>query len=325
MKIFVTGANGFVGKHLCAHLLERGHEVTAAVRSSGSAPVGTTEVIITDIGSGTQWGGVLNQHDAVVHLAARVHVMHETSADPTAEFREVNSAGTEVLARAAAASGVSQFVFLSSIKVNGEETTVRPFDADSAPSPVDPYGMSKFEAEQALAVVAREHEMGVVIVRTPLVFGPGVGGNFVRMLAIARRNVPLPLGSVRNRRSMVSVWNLSDLLERAATDSAASGALVMAGDTLSPSTPELLRMIGAAMGARSRLVNFPVALLVKISALLGKGPEIHRLVSSLEVVAGSTSNEWVWAPTTDFTEAIERTVEWYEAARANPAIGTATR
>jgi nucleoside-diphosphate-sugar epimerase len=325
MKIFVTGANGFVGQHLCTHLLQAGHEVTAAVRNAGAAPDGTSEVVVADIGPATRWDGLLGGHDAVIHLAARVHVMHETSADPLADFREVNSAGTENLARSAAASGISQFVFLSSIKVNGEETVGRAYDANSEPAPVDPYGISKHEAEQALAVVARETDMGVVIVRTPLVFGPGVGGNFVRMLSIARRNVPLPLASVRNRRSMVSIWNLSDLLERAAIDPAASGALVIAGDTRSPSTPDLLRIIGAAMGVKPRLIAFPVGVLAWAAGLLGKGPEIHRLVSSLEVVAGSSSNGWLWSPKMEFTDGIKRTVEWYEASHAPARNGEVSR
>ena len=159
------------------------------------------------------------------------------------------------------------------------------------------------------------------MVRTPLVFGPGVGGNFVRMLSIARRNVPLPLASVHNRRSMVSIWNLTDLLERASADPAASGALVIAGDTQSPSTPELLRMIGAAMGAKPRLFAFPVSLLALAARVLGKGPEIHRLVSSLEVVAGSSSNDWVWLPRIEFSDGIKRTVEWYESSRAAASDG----
>lgn len=311
MKILVSGANGFIGRHLSAHLLETGHEVTAAVRAHGAAPTGTTEVVTGNLGADTVWDGLLAGHDAVIHLAARVHVMHDTSADPLAAFRSVNTAGTERLARAAAQQGVARLVFLSSIKVNGERTHGRPYTALDDPQPQDPYGLSKYEAEVALRRVERDLGIEVVIVRTPLVYGPHVGGNFVRLLALTRRGVPLPLASVRNRRTMVSVWNLVDLLEKSASDAEAAGALVLAGDAFSPSTAQLFRELSSAMGRKSRLFSFPPGLLHLAGRLTGQSAIIKRLTESLDVQAGSSSNGWAWVPPVQFAESIRRTVACY--------------
>lgn len=311
MKVLVTGASGFIGGHLCAHLVSRDHQVTAVVRREGSAPPDTTEVVVGDVGPATVWDGVLAGHDAVIHLAARVHVMRETSGDPLQEFRTVNVEGTRRLAQSASKQQVRRFVYLSSIKVNGEATHGTPFSARDAPAPVDAYGISKYEAEVAIANEVRNGNMGAVIVRTPLVYGPGVGGNFVRMMKLAASGLPLPLGSVRNRRSLASVWNLADLLERAGTDDKATGAVVLAADPSSPSTPELLRAMRRAMGKPARLVSFPVGLLEVLGKFSGQKPAIDRLVHSLEVQFGSDSNEWQWEPQISFEESIERTATWF--------------
>jgi UDP-glucose 4-epimerase len=312
MKILVTGANGFVGGHLVPHLIAAGHEVTAAVRTGGSAPAGSREVVSGDIGPDTDWSGLLTGHECVIHLAARVHVMNDTSTDPLAEFRSVNTAGTEKLALAAADQGVARFVFLSSIKVNGEATSDTPFSVSDVPHPLDPYGISKHEAEIALRRVEAQTGLEIVIVRTPLVYGPGVGGNFISLLKIARQGIPLPLGSVRNRRTMTSVWNLVNLLESAGSVAAARGALVLAGDSVSPSTAELLRQIYTSMGKPNRLVPFPVALLSLAGAVLGRSSMVERLTGSLEVSVGSSSRDWIWVPPMSMEEGIKHTVEWYE-------------
>lgn len=313
MRIMVTGANGFVGAHLCKLLLERGHEVVAVVRSAGSAPVGTREVQVLDIGSSTDWSDSLHNIDAVIHLAARVHVMQDRAQDPLSEFRRINVAGSVALARAAARAGVGRFVFLSSIKVNGEQTKGEPFTASDLPGPLDPYGISKHEAEVALRNTARDSGLELVIVRTPLVYGPNVGGNFLRMLDLTRSGIPLPLGSVRNRRTLASVWNLTDLLERAVVEDEAAGALMLAGDSFSPSTAQLLREIAKSMKRRSRVMWFPVGLLDFAGRVTGKTGLIGRLVGSLEVKAGSSSNGWRWTPKFTFANSIERTVQWYAA------------
>jgi nucleoside-diphosphate-sugar epimerase len=313
MRILVTGANGFVGAHLCELLLERGHEVVAIVRSAGSAPAGTREVQVSDIGSPADWSDSLHNVDAVIHLAARVHVMHDRAQDPLSEFRRVNVAGSVALARAADLAGVSRFVYLSSIKVNGEQTYGKPFTASDRPGPLDPYGISKHEAEAALRDIERDSELELVVVRTPLVYGPNVRGNFLRMLDLTRSGIPLPLGSVRNRRTLASVWNLTDLLERAVVEDDAAGALMLAGDSFSPSTAQLLREIAKSMKRRSRVVRFPVGLLEFAGRVTGKTGLISRLVGSLEVEAGSSSNGWKWTPKFTFANSIERTVQWYAA------------
>ena len=297
MRIFVTGANGFVGRHLVRHLLESGHEVTAGVRLLGSAPSGSSEVVVGDIGSGTDWSGILEGQDVVIHLAARVHVMNDTSTDPLSEFREVNSFGTEKLARAAVSQSVARLVFLSSLKVNGEATYGTPYTAFDTPRPIDPYGVSKHEAEIALRRVERETGIDVVIVRTPLVYGPEVGGNFANLLKVAAKGIPLPLGSVSNRRTMTSVWNLAHLLEKSATETNASGGLIRAGDAFTSSTTQLIEELAAATNKPSRNFPFPVAILELVGRIFGKAEGVERLTGSLEVQSGSTTNAaWNWTP-----------------------------
>ena len=313
MKVLVTGATGFVGSHLCAHLIGRGHLVTAVVRRAGTAPEACTEVVQSDIGPLTDWRRMLSGHDAIIHLAARAHVMNDKAENPLAEFRRVNTTGTEVLARAAAAQGVSRFVFLSTIKVNGEETLDNPFTAQSKANPVDPYGISKYEAELAVRTEARDAGMEVVIVRSPLVYGPNVRGNFLRILRLVRKQIPLPLASVSNHRSMVSIWNLVDLIEKATSEPGAAGIVVAAGDDVSPSTPELLRTLSAAMGMRSRLFACPVTLLTMAGRLVGQGATVQRLVASLEVLPGSDSVSWSWAPVITLQDGLNRTASWFQS------------
>jgi nucleoside-diphosphate-sugar epimerase len=311
VRIFVTGANGFVGTHLVEHLLHHGHVVTAGVRSSGTAPSGAFETVVGEIGPDTDWSGFLAGHDTVIHLAARVHVMNDTSADPLEEFRRVNSLGTSSLAQAASGQGVDRFVFLSSIKVNGESTAGVPFTAHDHPAPVDPYGISKHEAEGFLRSIERESGLDVVVVRTPLVYGPNVGGNFVKLLSLADKNFPLPLGSISNRRTMTSVWNLVDLLEKASTTSGARGDLILAGDKFSPSTAQLSRQLSLAMGRPSRIFPFPLGLLRVGGRVTGRLAVVSRLTDSLEVKAGSSLTEWGWNPPHSFEDSIDRTVAWY--------------
>ena len=321
MKILVTGSNGFVGRHLSSHLESLGHTVGGGVRSQGSALERTTEVVMGDLSGATDWTGLLQGFDVVIHLAARVHVMNDTSADPLSEFRRVNSLATAALARAAAAQGVSRLVFLSSIKVNGESTAGRGFTASDRPAPNDPYGISKHEAEIELRKVERDSDLEIVIVRTPLVYGPGVKGNFAKMLSLVHGGVPLPLGGLRNRRTMVSVWNLVDLLEKCAVDPRAAGALILAGDAFSPSTPQLLREMTSAMGKKSRVFPLPLALMRLGGRLTGKSAIVSRLTESLEVASGSSSTDWGWKPPHAFADSILRTVSWYLENRQSEAGG----
>jgi nucleoside-diphosphate-sugar epimerase len=316
MKVLVTGANGFVGTHLCRHLRRDGHDVVAAVRGPQSAPDQTQEFAFGDLLGPVDWKSALEGVDAVVHLAARVHVMKDTSSDPDAEFRKINVDGTMRLAKAAAAAGVQRFVYMSSIKVNGERTLATPFRASSASNPSDPYGVSKWEAELALAELAASSGMAVVSVRTPLVYGPGVRGNMARLIRMASAGYPVPLGSIRNKRTMISVWNLADLLASCSTKDELGSGLVLAGDSHSPSTPELYRELAAAVGTRPRILNIPVWLMSALGRLTGKSDEVSRLCDSLEVSTSSNIAGFDWEAPLSFEDGVRRFgSQWSKDAR----------
>lgn len=299
MRVLVTGANGFVGRNLCKHLVSAGHEVTAAVRTAGTAPQGTSEGVVGDISNRPDWRVILEDQDAIIHLAARVHIMKEESSNPLSEFRAVNVESIRLLARAAAELGVRRFVYLSSIKVNGEATSAEPYSAWSRLEPMDPYGVSKAEGEAVLQAELGNTNVESVIVRTPLVYGPGVGGNFIRMLRLVSKELPLPLGGIRNRRSMVSIWNLSDLLE--------------------PATRELFHMLAKRLGVRSRVFRFPTSLLPLAGMLTGQSQEVRRLTDSLEVIPGSSTIGWNWRPNLSLEDGIGRTAVWYKTAHVGAA------
>ncbi len=303
-RILVTGANGFVGRALCATLGARGVAYTGAVRRDP----GPHQVAIGDMDAGTDWRAALAGCSCVVHLAARVHVMDDGAADPLAAFRAVNVDATLALARQAVAAGVRRFVFVSSIKVNGEATQATPFRADQAPAPQDPYGVSKWEAEQALTALGRDTGLEIVIVRPPLVYGPGVRANFLRLMQLARKGVPLPLASVDNRRSMVAVDNLADLLALCCRHPAAAGQVLLAADGRDLSVAELLRLLAGAMGKRAPLFPMPVGLMRAGAALLGKGAVADRLLGSLQVDAGPTRALLSWQAPLTVEQGIARTV-----------------
>ncbi len=269
--MLVTGANGFVGSTLCAALRQKGYAVRAALRNPANFDIAGCEVVrVPTLEADTDWADALQGITTVVHLAARVHVMHDVASDPLAEFRRVNVAGTERLARAAAASGVKRLVYVSSIKVNGEETRGRTYTEKLSPDPQDPYGVSKWEAEQMLHRVANETGLEVVIVRPPLVYGAGVKGNFIQMLKVLAKGIPLPLASVRNLRSLVYVENLADALIACATHPAAAGQTYLVSDGEDISTPAMLRQLGDALGRPARMFPCPPALLKLAGGLTGK-------------------------------------------------------
>lgn len=312
MKVLVTGANGFVGRQACAGLLRQGHTVRAAVRSA-NLPIENIEVAsVGSIDSGTDWTNALRGVDVVIHLAARVHMMKDGAADPLAEFRRINAAGTEHLARCAAASGVKRLVYVSSIKVNGEETRDgQKFSETDLFVPQDPYAVSKWEAEQALHRVASETGMEVVIVRPPLVYGPGVKGNFVQMLDVVAQRVPMPFASVHNRRSLVYVGNLVDALITCAAHPAAAGQTYLVCDGEDVSTPDLLRQLAAAMGVPSRLFPCPSMLLRLAGKLTGKSQQLERLLGSLQVDGDKIRRDLNWAPPYLLQQGLQATAEWY--------------
>lgn len=296
--MLVTGASGFVGRTLCAELVKRGHSVRAALRTPENFDIAGCETVkISGIDLHTDWNHALHGVTTVIHLAARVHVMHDDASDPLEEFRRVNVAGTEHLARFAAANGVKRFVYVSSIKVNGEETSgEKVFTEMDAPSPQDPYGVSKWEAEQALHRVSQETGLEVVIVRPPLVYGSGVKGNFAQMLKVLSKGIPLPLASINNLRSLVYVGNLADALILCAIHPAAAGQTYLVSDGEDVSTSELLRQLGAAYGRPARLFPCPSALLKLSGILLGKSSQMARILGSLRVESSKMRNELNWKP-----------------------------
>ncbi len=297
MKLLVTGASGFVGKALCAELLRRGQTVRAAVRHV-VAPIENAEVVaVGSIDGRTDWSAALAGVEVVVHLAARVHVMRDEAFDPLEEFRKVNLHGTENLARQAAQAGVQRMVYVSSIKVNGEATHAgKKFTENDLPDPQDRYGVSKWEAEQALHRVAKETGLDVVIVRPPLVYGAFVKGNFAQMLKVLARGIPLPLASVRNQRSLIHVGNLVDALILCATHPAAAGQTYLVSDGEDISTPDLLRQLSAAMAHPARLFHCPPILLKLAGRLSGRSDQVERLSSSLQVDSSKVRRELDWQP-----------------------------
>jgi nucleoside-diphosphate-sugar epimerase len=237
--------------------------------------------------------------------------MHETAVDPLAVFREVNVAGTERLARAAASSGVKRLVYVSSIKVNGEQTTGIPFSEKDVPAPQDPYGISKYEAEQLLNQVSRETGMEVVIVRPPLIYGPDVGGNFIRLLKLVFWGAPLPLASVHNQRSMIYLDNFVDALISCATHPAAAGKTYLVSDGKDISTPLLMQYMANLMDRRSWLWPFPPSLLQLAGKMAGMSNEVERLVGSLQIDSSKIRSELEWVPPYSVQQGLSETVKWF--------------
>ena len=306
--ILVTGANGFVGKALCRRMKHEKKLFRAAVRDPVKQPTGIESAVIGDIHAYTDWTLALKGVQTVVHLAARVHVMNEQSADPLADFRRINVEGTVNLARQAAAAGVKRFIFLSSIKVNGESTQPNlPFSADDCAAPEDAYGISKHEAEQLLWAVAKETGMAVVILRPPLVYGPDVKANFATLMRWVSRGVPLPLATItHNRRSFVALDNLVDLIVTCLTHPLASNQTFLVSDGEDLSTAELLVRMGVALSRPVRM--FPVsAALLKFGASLIKKQNIYqRLCDSLQVDISKTRQLLDWEPRVTVVEGLRR-------------------
>ena len=310
MKILVTGANGFVGKSLTAELFVQGHTVQAAVRTK-VAPIENVETtIVGEVNGSTEWSQSLAGVSTVVHLAARVHIMRDSAADPLAEFRAVNVHGTLNLARQAAAAGVRRFVFLSSIKVNGEHTDLgSPFNAEQTPAPQDAYGISKHEAELGLRGIAAETGMQVVIIRPPLIYGAGVKANFASLLRVVRRGVPLPLGlATHNRRSFVSLNNLVDFIITCIQHPNAANQTFLVSDGCDLSTTELLRRMGNALGKSARLIPVPVAVLEAGAALFGRRDVAQRLCGTLQVDITKAKELLGWTPPFDVDEGLRLTI-----------------
>jgi nucleoside-diphosphate-sugar epimerase len=311
-RLLLTGATGFIGRNLCSLLPGLGYIVRVAARSAGMAPDGTAEVaVVGDLSPRIDWREALAGIDTVIHAAARVHHLDDRAGDEP--YLEVNARGTQCLAQAAVHAGVGRFIYLSSVKVNGEGRSDRPYSASDEPQPHDAYARSKWQGERSLHEAAAASTMQAVVVRAPLVYGPGVKGNFLRLLRWVRDGRPLPLGGIDNRRSLVSVWNLCDLLRLLAEHPSAPGTwMVSDGEDLS--TPELVRRMASAMGRQARLFPLPGALLATAARLGGRGGDFGRLSGSLTVDIAATRRGLGWSPPLSVTEGIARTVAWYRAS-----------
>ncbi len=318
-RVLVTGASGFVGRTLCGSLSNAGYRVRAAVRDSGRAPPEAAETAtVGELGAATRWQEALEGVELAIHLAARAHVMNDSGNDEA--YLEANARGTRNFAAQCADSGVRRLVFLSSVKVNGEATAERPFSALDTPQPQDAYGVSKCEGERFAMRIGEQSGMEVAIVRAPLMYGSGVRANFLRLMRWVDQERLLPLGAVANRRSLLNVWNLCDLLAVLLTHPEAAGRVWMASDGEDVSTPELIRRMARAMHRRARLVPLPISLLRAVGSAVGRRAEIMRLCGSLTVDSSSTRDRLGWSPPTSMDEGLERTVEWYRSAGASRAF-----
>lgn len=308
-RTLITGATGFVGQAVVRRILaDPSQEVVAPSRREtvwGDERVRPLRVHDLAIFDG--WSEALVDVDAVVHCAARVHVMNDGAVDPLSEFRRTNVQGTLTLARQAAAAGVRRFVFISSVKVNGESTQAgSPFTAEQVPAPQDAYGISKLEAEEGLRKLSQQAAMEIVVIRPPLVYGPGVKANFASMARWLRRGVPLPLGAIVNQRSLVALDNLVDLVALALVHPNAAGQTFMVSDGEDVSTTELLHRTAAALGRRARLLPVPMSWLEMAAAMLGKRTVAQRLCGSLQVDISKTCELLGWRPPVRLDEALRK-------------------
>jgi nucleoside-diphosphate-sugar epimerase len=312
-KVLVTGATGFVGRALCSHLKQQGCEVHAAVRTRAEGLHANRIVTIATLAHAADWTHILAGIDVVVHLAARVHLMRDTAADPALEFRKANVDATLHLARQAAKAGVKRMVFLSSVKANGESTLPgHPFKESDAPNPQDAYGRSKWEAEQGLQQIATETGLEVVIIRSPLVYGPGVKANFAALMRLVARAWPLPLGGIHNRRSLVGIGNLVDFVTTCVAHPLAANQTFLVSDGQDLSTTELVRAMARAARVPARLLPVPTRLLLLAGASLGQGAAVHRLCDSLQLDIAKAKAQLGWVPPHSVSTGLEQA---YQGAR----------
>lgn len=310
--IAVTGANGFVGRALCIEAVKRGMVVRGITRAPCVLPDGVEDFVVGEVDGDTQWEHALAGCDVVIHLAARVHIMRDTSRNPLAEFRRINTAGTIRLAHCAIAAGVRRLVNVSSIGVNGASTEGElEFTEQDSPDPHNAYSLSKWEAEQALNDIQSEGNLEVVTVRPPLIYGPGVGGNFLRLLGAVKRGIPLPLGLTRNFRDLLFVGNLADFLLVCAMHPVAKGNTYLVSDGRPVSTHTLLRGLARALNVPSRLFSVPPFLLQWVGNVTGYTAEFQRLLSSLRVDSSKVRRELNWFPPFTLREGLQATADWY--------------
>lgn len=303
-EVFLTGATGFIGGRLVQTLTKEGVDVTCAVRGKG-AVVPAANMAIGSLGGESDWSSALRGAAVVIHAAARAHIMEEGCSNPLDEFRKVNVAGTLNLARQAAQAGVKRFVFISSIGVNGNINT-GPFTEDDEPNPIEPYAQSKWEAEQGLWEIQRDTGIELVIIRPPLVYGLSAPGNFGSLVRWVAKGLPLPLGAIHNKRSLVALDNLVHLIITCIDHPAAANEIFLAGDGDDLSTTELLRGVGKAMGKPARLIPVPAGMLMFGAALLGRRAVAQRVLGSLQVDISKARNLLGWEPPLSIEEGLRR-------------------
>ena len=310
-KVLVTGSTGFVGQALCNELKKLGIYTVRAARQTESFEY----IQVGDINASTNWQNALQGCDTVFHLAARVHVMNDTCDNPLQAYRSVNTEGTLALAKQAALAGVTKFVFVSSIKVLGEEGH---FTDTSIPNPIDPYGISKLEAEQALMKLGAETGMSVTIIRPPLVYGPGVGANFLKLLNAVRRGIPLPLALASNKRSLVYVGNLVNALIVCAQRTQTENKIYLVDDGHAVSTAELIKAMARALHVKPRLLPVPTALIKLLGTLLGKTQAVQRVLGSLTVDSTPLQRDLNWQPPYSIEQGLQATAQWVHSPALKP-------
>ena len=315
MRVVVTGADGFIGRHLCLALKKRGFQVLACIFESAQKAALPEEVevfVSGNIDGSTDWYTALKKNDVIVHLAARVHVMRETAADPLEAFRSVNVAGTVNLARQAAAAGAKRIVFMSTIGINGNNSGKMAYTETDSPQPHNAYSVSKYEAEEELHRISSETALEVVVMRAPLVYGPSAPGNFLSLIKAVGKSLPLPLASIRNRKSFLYSGNLVDAIILCCNHPAAAGNTYLVSDGEEVSTPELIRRLADALGCPARLFPLPPALMRLACALTGRTAAVDRLLGSLAVDDSKIRKELGWKPPFTMAEGLKETAEWYK-------------
>jgi UDP-glucose 4-epimerase len=310
MNILLTGASGFVGRATLAYLRDLPKvNVRLGLRTAMPRFNEFHQFEIGNLGSATNWTEALKDTDTVIHLAARVHVMNDRAADPLAEFRAVNVAATQTLAQQAAQTGVRRMVYLSSVKVLGESSTPGiSLSEDSPCVPCDPYAISKLEAENVLRLVGGQSGMEIVILRPPLVHGPGVGANFAALMRAVRRGIPLPLGCIRNRRSLIGVGNLASAIALCSHHQAAANQTFLVSDQHDVSTPELAQELAKAMNRSAHLLPVPVGWLKTLGNISGKSAAIDRLCGDMQIDSSKITRMLGWRPALSLQESLVQTV-----------------